>query len=67
MDQQDMSTIDAIAQRIEHDDAFRTVPPDTVEKTVEIVWAELRRDAAFSTFLPVIAERTARERLRSQR
>lgn len=65
MEVSESDTLDVIADRIE------AVVPDTVtreliERTVRQVWDELEQDATCTTFLPLLTERIARERLRTR-
>ncbi len=65
MEVSESDTLDVIADRIE------AVVPDTltrelIERTVRQVWDELEQDATCTTFLPLLTERIARERLRTR-
>jgi hypothetical protein len=64
MEVSESDTLEVIADRIE------AVVPDTltrelIERTVRQVWDELEQDATCTTFLPLLTERIARERLRT--
>ena len=65
MEASESIAIDAITDRIEAA-LPRTVTHDLIEHTVREVWIELEKDAECTSFLPVLTERIARERLRTR-
>ena len=62
MERNELNTIDTITHRIA-DSAPNQIPYGLIEHTVRVTWRELQDRAVFSTFLPVLTERLAKQRL----
>jgi hypothetical protein len=65
MEASESDTLDVIADRIEAA-VPHTLTRELIERTVRQVWGELGQDARCRTFLPLLTERIARERLRTR-
>jgi hypothetical protein len=58
------SSVEQIVRELAAD--FETTPVDTIEQLVAGSFGELADGARIDTYLPVLAKRVARERLRQQ-
>ena len=63
MEASESDIVDVIADRIQTA-VPHTLTRELIERTVRQVWGELGQDATCTTFLPLLTERIARERLR---